>query len=115
MKKLFVLSIALYIIGCSTSKNVVAPASQTDIDKVSEKFPGYTLADLNEGKTLYENHCASCHSLKPLNSQTEEGWRNIVPPMVRKANRKEGNVIDEHGEELILRYVVTMGPARHGK
>jgi mono/diheme cytochrome c family protein len=114
MKKLIILSLALYLVGCAASKNVAA-LSQKDVDRVQDKFAGYTLAELNEGKVLYEKHCGTCHGLKALDSQTEEGWRNIVPPMVKKANRKEGNVLDERGEDLILKYVVTMGPAKAGK
>ncbi len=114
MKKLFILSLAIYLIGCSASKNVVA-LSQTDIDRVQDKYPGYTFAELNEGKLLYEKHCGNCHGLKALNSLTEEGWQKIVPPMVKKANRKEGIEIGERGESLILKYVVTMGPAKAGK
>jgi mono/diheme cytochrome c family protein len=116
MKKLIILSLALYLVGCAASKKTAeAGLSQKDVDRVQDKFPGFTLAELNEGKALYEKHCGTCHGLKPLDGQTEEGWRNIVPPMVKKANRKEGNVIDERGEDLILKYVVTMGPAKAGK
>lgn len=116
MKKLFVLSLALYLIGCSASKKTAeAGLSQKDVERVQDKFPGYTLAELNDGKLLYEKHCGSCHGLKALDSQTEEGWRKIVPPMVKKANKKEGNVLDERGEDLILKYVVTMGPAKAAK
>lgn len=112
MKKIILISLALYAIGCSTSKKTVSVPLQADVDRVQEKFPGYSLAELNEGKLLYENHCGTCHGLKPLNSQTEQGWRDIVPPMVRKANKKEGNVLDARGEDLILKYVIAMGPAR---
>lgn len=111
MKKFVILSLALYIVGCSASKNVVA-LSQSDVDRVQDKYPGYTLAELNEGKVLYEKHCGNCHGLKALNSQTEEGWQKIVPPMVKKVNRKEGIEIGARGEDLILKYAVTMGPAK---
>jgi hypothetical protein len=45
-------------------------------------------------------------------SEPENEWRRIVPDMVIKANRKNGNTLDAEGEELILRYVITMGPAQ---
>ncbi len=114
MKKFILLGIGVYLVGCTASKSVVS-MTQADVDRVSTKFPGYSLADLNEGKMLYEKHCASCHALKPLDSQTEQGWRDVVPPMVVKANKKEGNVLDARGEDLILKYVITMGPAKPGK
>lgn len=114
MKKIVTLTLAFYLIGCSASKKA-ASLSQSDVDRVQDKYPNYTLAELNEGKLLYENHCGNCHGLKPLDSQTEEGWKKIVPPMVKKANKKSGNAIDERGEDLILKYVVTMGSSKAGK
>jgi len=114
MKKLVLLSMGIYLIGCSASKNVVA-LSQADVDRVQTKYPGYTLAELNEGKVLYEKHCGNCHGLKPLNSQSEQGWNNVVPPMVQKANKKEGIEIGKRGEDLIIKYVTTMGPLKKGQ
>lgn len=84
--------------------------SQADVDRVKDKFPGYTLSQLNEGKVLYENNCALCHDLVEPIHESEEGWRRIVPEMVVKANKKNGNTLDPSGEEKILRYVITMGP-----
>jgi len=113
MKKIIVLSLAIYIVGCSAKKNIVAP-TQSDVDRVQSKYAGYTLAELNEGKVLFEKHCGNCHGLKRLDSQTEEGWQKTVPRMVKKANKKEGIEIGARGEDLILKYVVTMGPAKAG-
>jgi len=86
--------------------------SQADVDRVQDKFPGYTLSQLNDGKLLYEMNCALCHDLMEPTSEPEDEWRRIVPDMVVKANWKNGNTLDAEGEELILRYVITMGPAK---
>ena len=86
--------------------------TQADVDRVQTKFPGYTLEDLNEGKKLYETNCALCHKLKKPSAESEEEWRKVVPPMVKKANGKNNNALDAKAEEKILRYVITMGPAR---
>lgn len=103
---------AFIFVGCVTTKAVVTPnPSQGDVDRVQSKFPGYTLAELNEGKTLFEKHCDICHALQPPASQTEEKWRKIVPDMSDKVNRKEGNVLDEKAEDLILKYLITMSDA----
>ncbi len=92
--------------------NIDGVPLQTDADRVQDKFPGYTLAQLNEGKVLYENNCAMCHSLEKPSSESEDEWKKIVPEMVGKVNRRSTNGIDAAGEEKILRYLITMGPAQ---
>lgn len=93
--------------GCFTAK--MAKPSQDDADRANGKFAGgVTLAQLNEGKELYTNNCGTCHGLKKPGSETEEKWRKIVPAMVKKVN-KNSMVLNKDQEELILKYVVTMG------
>lgn len=121
MKKILIALVNVgFLVACGTAKSgseakVEGMPSKSDVARVQDKFPGYTLDELVEGKKLYENNCALCHGLKKLNSQTEEGWRKVVPPMVKKANNKNGNALDEAAQEKILRYVITMGPALEKK
>jgi hypothetical protein len=106
VKKTVVVLLVLGLAACVSSRAIMAP-TQTDVDRMQSKFPGYTLTDLANGKTLYEENCGNCHGLKKFNSETEEDWKKIVPNMVRKANKK-GSSIDQKGEDDILRYVITM-------
>ena len=101
MRKLFVLCAVLFLAACSAAIKLSAP-SQTDADRASKTFPGLTLADLNSGKTAYEENCAKCHRLKNPVNFSEEKWRKVLPPMAKKAK------IDAKTEDLILKYVVTM-------
>jgi len=105
-RKYLVVLASVILAGCFAAKKSIP--SQADADRGAAKFPGYTLAELNEGKTLYENNCGTCHSLKKPSSESEAEWRRIVPAMVKKVNKNKV-VLDAHSEELILRYVVTMG------
>ena len=83
---------------------------QADADRVSAKYPGYTLAQLSEGKSLFENKCSTCHGLKKPTKLDEAQWAHEVPDMARKAERKAGKVvITKDEQELILKYLVTMG------
>lgn len=127
-KSLLAVMVVVMLVACGLSKHSNADVQpvpqeetkptkvdgvpdQSDVDRMQGKFPGYTLDDLNKGKSLYEGYCAICHELKKPTSESEEEWRRIVPPMVKKANNKTNNAIDAKGEEQILRYVITMGPS----
>lgn len=100
-----IFAIALLAISCATVKLQTPAAS--DIDRVKSSHPDYTLAEVNEGKTLYEQKCVACHGLKNPASETAAEWNHIVPEMVQKASRK-GISIDSKQQELILKYLITM-------
>jgi cytochrome c5 len=83
--------------------------SQSDVERVSVKYPGYDLVQLNDGKALFETTCNRCHRLKNPMSRNEEKWTKIVPKMIGKLNKKEGKiVIDDKQQESILKYIITM-------
>ena len=110
MKKLTILTLILFA-ACVPVK--LAIPTQADADRGAKQFNGFTLAELNQGKTLYEQNCAECHRLKYPRSKTEAEWTKIVPNMVRRANRDAGREkIKPHDQELILHYVITMSTAK---
>jgi mono/diheme cytochrome c family protein len=106
MKKSSIVILLVVFTACSVK---LIPPAQSDVDRVSNQYPGYTLADLNQGKALFETTCNRCHGLKNPTSRGEDKWKEIVPEMVRKLNKKKGTVVvDEQQQELIVRYLVTM-------
>lgn len=105
MKKLILSSLVLLAIACSKKTTTSA---EPDLSKVSGRFPGYTVSQYRDGKSLYEGNCGKCHALKKPGAYSEEKWAGIVPPMVSKVNKKAGSeVLDKAKEELILRYLIT--------
>lgn len=107
MKRIIYISIALMVVGCAASKSLTP--TQGDVDRVSSEFAGYTLADLEQGKKLYEENCGLCHKLYKPSRENEQGWNNIVPEMVKKTNRKQAKeAVTPEGEELIRKYLITM-------
>jgi len=98
--KLVIFSVLLFAASCSKE---LVQLSQSDADRASVKFPGTTLAELQQGKDLYEGTCNKCHGLKEPSSRNEKQWNHIVPIMAHKAK------IDDQKEALILKYLVTMG------
>jgi hypothetical protein len=109
-KTISIIPVFLLLSGCFSTK-LLTP-TQADVDRVTPLFPGYSLNDLNKGKMLFEQHCGNCHGLKNPAARTIEQWKEIVPVMSAKVNKKEGNVVDSNAQELILKYVITMNGAQ---
>jgi cytochrome c5 len=110
MKKSLIILFLTVLTACGTVK--LAAPQQSDVNRVSAKYPGYNLAELNDGKTLFQQTCDRCHRLKNPTSRDENKWSEIVPKMIGKLNKKEGKtVIDPQQQESILKYLITMSSA----
>ena len=107
MKKAFIAICCIVLVSCGSTKLITPGPS--DAERGSKKFPGMTVASLNEGKLNFETQCTKCHGIKNPTSKSEEQWKSIVPKMSAKANKKAGSeVVDAKMQESILQYVVTM-------
>lgn len=106
MKKI-ILTFAAAVILASCAVKLVTP-TQPDVDRMQAKYPGYTLEELNQGKSMFEQHCTECHKLKNPTKFSEQEWNKIVPIMSKKVNKKHPNTLDEKSQDLILKYVITM-------
>ena len=104
MKKTFFAFFILFISACTATK-LITP-TQTDADRGSQKFQGYTMNDLAQGKAIYESHCNKCHKYKVPESRNETKRDKIIPVMAKKAK------LDSMQEDLVLKYVVTMSTAK---
>jgi len=110
MKKT-ILSISILILVACSAKMMTF--SHSDIARGSKLFPGLNAAELAEGKSIAEEHCIKCHELKQPIDADESGWRNILPNMCGKVNRKEGRVIiGQKEQDLMLKYYLTMCSAK---
>ncbi len=58
-----------------------------------------TLSDLQNGRTLYINNCAGCHSLYIPESYTPSQWSSILPNMTPKTSLTASEVA------LVKKYV----------
>lgn len=94
------ITVSIWIIACA--KTTLPLATETDAEKVSDKYPGITAQELAQGQVLYEQHCGNCHKLYSPDSRTDAQWKDVVPPMANKAK------IDDKSEGLILNYLVSM-------
>ncbi len=100
-------TLSVIIIGCAAQK--LAEPTEADAERGKSKFNNITLAELKEGKKLYETNCNLCHKLYNPASQSEEEWKKIIPPMVKKVNKKTGQTtLTPQDEEKILHYILVM-------
>jgi len=92
------LALPMALAACSANKSAAPAASNPTAT---------TDASLMQGRTLYETHCGTCHPLKKPSARTAEGWKQIVPPMVAKTNKKAGSeILGEAEKEQILKYLI---------
>ena len=94
------------LVACGTTK--IAEPTEKDILSAKSTFPEVTLADLQAGKNIYQQHCGGCHPHEKVTKFSQAQWRNITPKMVVKANKKYNNVINSADETKLLQYLVTM-------
>jgi cytochrome c5 len=102
MKRSIVFVSLLFLTACSAK--LVSP-TQTDADRVAQRMPGTTLADLQEGKALYQTKCSQCHALKKPSSKTESEWQQIIPIMAKRAEKAHKDLIDGHAQVQIMKYL----------
>ena len=100
MKKSLFIFFIVFATACTATK-LITP-SQADADRGSQKFQGYTLSQLDQGKAIYESHCNKCHRYKVPQSRDETKWDKVIPEMAKKAK------LNSSEEDLVLKYVVTM-------
>lgn len=106
MNKYLVIFCILIVAGCSVK---LREPLQADVNRSKAIFPSITLAELTEGKSIYENRCSVCHGVKRLTAEKEAKWRKIVPIMVNKANKRAGKqVISSRDQEILLQYILAM-------
>jgi cytochrome c553 len=104
MKKTMIILGTVILAACHTTKVLM----ESDAERGAKKYPGYTFAQLQQGKADYEKYCGTCHGLKKVSSQRPEQWEAIVPDMARRAEGKAGKEINAAAQESITRYLVTM-------
>jgi len=102
MKKTIVILSTAFLFACAV-KNIVP--SESDVQRVSNKFPGISLSDLQKGKVLFEQNCGNCHGLSKSYHESESEIRKIMPEMAEKSK------IDANSQDLILKYLITMNSA----
>jgi hypothetical protein len=88
--------------------NSFSPAMVVTEANFTSSIAGFTFAEFQKGKSLYEAKCNGCHALIPPSAKPTELWQKMVPIMVGKYNMKNTDFLDETAVNLISGYLVTM-------
>lgn len=103
-----VLVFAVVLMGFSMA-GLPKPTEQ-HAKQVQQQFPGITVQQLDQGMELYKTHCKGCHFVKNPSRFSEAVWKQQVPAMVNRINKKGKKYISPEQSSLILNYVLVMGP-----
>jgi cytochrome c5 len=96
---LLAFSLALAIAATSCSKESASTPDSMYVPSSSDATSTATLADLQQGRSLYISNCADCHSLYLPESFTASQWRNIMPSMSPRTSLTSAQV------QMVLKYV----------
>ncbi|MCC7107992.1 MAG: cytochrome c [Deltaproteobacteria bacterium] len=88
----------LALVGCAT----LAQPGPVDAAFAAERWPGTTLDDLAQGRSLYVKRCAGCHALYRPERYPPERWAPHIDEMAERAALKAGE------RETLLRFLLTM-------
>jgi Dihaem cytochrome c. len=90
--------ILLFFLAACSSKLMTSTA--IDLQKMQEKVPSMTLEKANKGRTLYVQHCSSCHHLYDPGKFTETEWSAIMVKMIPKSK-----INDLTDQQLVTDYL----------
>ena len=105
-RHLFTTAATLAVVGLLAACGAAKSPSEINLSAAQVKYPGYGMDAFSAGQTLYTANCGRCHPAHTPSSHTEEQWAKWVPKMVTMANKNAQTVvIDESGQELILKFL----------
>ena len=93
----FISSLLAVWLGCASQ--LVRPAP-THVERAQKDWPGTTLEELQDDRSLYVARCSGCHTLYLPGAFPAEHWRASVPEM------RERSRLSTEQAERILRYLV---------
>jgi cytochrome c2 len=85
-------------IACSKDNNT-NDTSSLYVPTSSDTTVNATLAELQQGRTLFINNCGACHSLYSPDSYSVSQWKNIISQMAPRTSMTSSQVT------LVTKYV----------
>jgi hypothetical protein len=103
VKRLLALSSLLLATGGCASR--LPPPTEADALRASVRWPGTTVATLARGRSLYIDHCSSCHALHRPTELPPSAWPRIVQEMEQRSK------LDADTAATLIRYLVVAAGA----
>lgn len=100
-----VLLAATLLAACSGS--ALPEPTVADASRGGAHFPGLTLGELQQGRSLYVSRCGSCHALKRPAELPPEQWQEEVSEM----RTKNGVKLSDAEAQAIVRYLAVAATA----
>ena len=69
----------------STKAPVASVPGEEQLKMAGNRWPGTTLAELEEGQKIYTGQCTNCHKNFPVEKFTEQKWLHEIDDMSPKA------------------------------
>ncbi len=91
-------SVLLFINACKKDTSAVSTDS-IYVPATSDVTTTASLAELQQGRTLYVNSCGACHGLYTPDNFTPSGWTGIMASMARRTSLSPSDVA------LVKKYV----------
>jgi hypothetical protein len=97
--KIFAVLLVNVLLFSSSCKKDTVTTDSLYMPTVSDVTANATLAELQQGRTIYSNSCGSCHGLYSADSFSPSSWKNILVSMAPKAKLNAANTL------LLTKYV----------
>lgn len=103
MKKLNLVGVLLvgvlfFSLSCKKDNTTVS-ADTIYVPTAADVTATATLAELQQGRTLYMNNCGMCHSLPAPDSYSATNWKSVMSGMVPKTGMSSADAV------LVTKYV----------
>ena len=99
MKRLLLALLVAAVAACGGA--AVPEPTAADATRGRAQFPGLTLSELHQGRSLYMGRCGSCHVLKRPAELSPEQWQAEVDEM----RAKNGVKLSDDEARAIVRYL----------
>jgi hypothetical protein len=98
MSKWLAAGFVCLLVGCS----ITAPPEVTPQLAQAYSKRGVSLAQLQQGRTLFVSRCIECHTLPAVDAHTAKEWPGLIKEMSDRANLKPAE------QNAVLTYILAV-------